>query len=274
MSDIDPTNIVSPLSAFNAQGSSSPNPGQPFNLEESSLRLRLLKAQADDLEFRIEKAKRDDARAEEESTLKMRQLRAQADKAELELANMKRDSARANATAHEAMEYTFSDAVTDASVKAAIAELGTLARRFPGRPLTFILTSPGGSVLHGFALYDYLRSLSKKGHKLTVQVFGMAASMGGILLQAGDVRQIGANSEVLIHEVSSGTQGKVSEQQDRIDFSHRLWDKLAKILSQRAKSTGKKTAMSAAQIKKAAFKYDWWLDAREAVRLGFADQII
>lgn len=257
-----------------SSASPAPSSAPALTSREVELRIQLLECQVTDAQLKIEKSRRDEAREKQESDLKLRQLIAQTDRAELELANLHRESAKAKASAQEAMEYTFSEQVTDASVKAAIKELGELSRRFPGRPLTFILTSPGGSVLHGFALYDYLRSLSKKGHKVTVQVFGMAASMGGILLQAGDVRQIGAESEVLIHEVSSGTMGKVSEQQDRLDFSHRLWDKLANILAQRAKASGKKRTMTAAQIKKRAFKYDWWLDAKEAVRLGFADEIL
>lgn len=265
---------------MNEQNPNIPNPNpQTVSTTQSAqreaeLKQQLLEAQVADAQLKVEKLKREEAREKLDQELKLRQQTAQTERAELELANLKRESSKANASAQEAMEYTFSEGVNDQSVKAAIKELGELTRRFPGRPLTFILTSPGGSVLHGFALYDYLRSLSKKGHKLTVQVFGMAASMGGILLQAGDVRQIGEASEVLIHEVSSGTMGKVSEQQDRLDFSHHLWDKLAKILSKRAKASGKKNAMTPAQIKKKAYKFDWWLEAKDAVRLGFADEIL
>ena len=244
------------------------------NAEELALKLRLLQAQVADAELKLEKARRDDARAEEEAHLKMQQLRALTEKAELELANLKRESAKSSADAQEARIYTFADQVNDLTIKQAISDIAKMARRFPGEPLTIRLTSPGGSVYHGFALYDFLRSLSKGGNKITVEVLGMAASMGGILLQAGDIRKVGEESMVLIHEVSSGTEGKVSLQQDRLDQSWRLWDKLAHILARRAKATGKKKTMTAAQIKRKSYKFDWWLDAKEAVKLGFADKLI
>ena len=122
-------------------------------------------------------------------------------------------------------------------------------------------------MIAGLALFDYIQDLRKSGHHITVVALGMAASMGGILLQAGDKRIVGRHAMVLIHEVASGAQGKVSEMVDSLEFSNKLWDKLAKILSERS-------VMNAGQIKKKAYKKDWWLDAEETVKLGFADEIL
>jgi ATP-dependent protease ClpP protease subunit len=258
---------------------------QPVSAAEADLKLRLLQAQVANEEVRLERAKRDDLREKQETELKLRQQQAQTKRAELELANLERESAKANAEQQEARVYTFAEQVSDQSIKQAISEIAKLARRFPGQPLTIRLTSPGGSVYHGFALYDFLRSLSKGGNQIIVEVLGMAASMGGIVLQAGDIRRVGEQAFVLVHEVSSGTEGKVSLQQDRLDQSWRLWDKLAHILSRRAKASFEakaskrkgakvKKAMAPLAIKKKAFKFDWWLDAEEAVALGFADEIM
>ncbi len=251
----------------------NPAPAQ-MSSDEASVRLRLLETQLEDAELRLEKSKRDDERAEEEAKLRLRQLQLQTERAEIELSNLKRESAKSNAEAQEARNYIFSETVSDLTIKAAISDLGKLSRRFPGQPLTIILTSPGGSVRHGFALYDYLRYMSKQGHEITVIVLGMAASMGGILLQAGDKRIIGQESEVLIHEVSAGTAGNITHMQESVDTFARLWNKLAHILARRAKATGKKNTMTVPQIKKKSKNFDWWLDADEAVKLGFADSIL
>ena len=209
-----------------------------------------------------------------EAVLKLRKLELEVAEAELttekarvELENAKREAEKARAKAEESLIYTFYDQVDEESIKAALAELGKWTRRFPGKEIKIILNSPGGSVIAGLALYDYILSLRSSGHKVTVVALGMAASMGGVLLQAGDRRVIGKNAMLLIHEVSAGAAGKQSEMEDQVRFTSRLWDKLAVILAERSK-------LSARQIKTRAKRVDWWLSASEAVKLGFADEIL
>lgn len=234
---------------------------------EQSLKLRLLELQTEEKEIVIAKAKRDEKFQQDDQALKLRQQTAATERAELELSNLKRESAKANADAQEALTYTFYDGVSAESIKPALAELGRWTRRFPGKPIKLIVNSPGGSVIAGLALFDYIQELRANGHHVTVVALGMAASMGGILLQAGDKRVIGKHAMLLIHEVSSGTSGKVSEMGDSLEFSNKLWDKLSKILAERSK-------LSPAQVKRKSYKKDWWLDAEEAVELGFADEIL
>lgn len=236
---------------------------------EQYYKLRKLETDARETELRLKKLEREErlaSRQEGDAEYKAREAQARAEMAEMQRDQLKRSEENAKAEASEHLIYTFYDAVDQISIKPAMADIGKWARRFPGQNITVILNSPGGSVLDGLALYDFLRHLSAKGHFITVKVYGMAASMGGILLQAGDKRIVGPEAEVLIHEVSSGTAGKVSMMQDRLDFSARLWDKLAKILA-------KRSSMTKTQIKRKAHKFDWWLTAREAVRLGFADEV-
>lgn len=249
-------------------------PNEAFNKEEASLleqhlRLRKMEADTRESELRVQKLERDSKlaeRSEKDSDYKAREAQAKAEIAEMQRDQLKRQEENAKAEASEHLIYTFYDAVDQTSIKPAMADIGKWSRRFPGENITIILNSPGGSVLDGLALYDFLRHLSVKGHFITVKVYGMAASMGGILLQAGDKRIVGPEAEVLIHEVSSGTMGKVSLQQERLDFSKRLWDKLAKILA-------KRSTMTKTQIKRKAHKFDWWMTARETVKLGFADEV-
>ena len=164
-------------------------------------------------------------------------------------------------------EFTLYDSVSESKVKAIVASINLCHRTYPGKPMTLILCSPGGDVMHGLALYDLLQTMRNQGHHLTVRCFGMAASMGSILLQAGDVREIGGYAHVLIHEVSTFTWGKLFELKDEVEFCKNLWDKLAKILAGRSN-------MTADEIQKKADRKEWWMDAAEALEHGFVDKVI
>lgn len=162
--------------------------------------------------------------------------------------------------------FDFSGGVTDANVSGFIKNLGEFSRRYPQKPLTIVFNSPGGSVFAGLALYDYIGALKEAGHQVTTKTIGMAASMGGILLQVGHERVAGANSYMLIHEVSNGMSGKVSEMDDNLKFTKRLQDRLLGILAERS-------TLSIPQIRTRWVKRDWWLDSDEMLKLGFVDRI-
>lgn len=185
---------------------------------------------------------------------------------ELIVSAARRVEANALATDLEQRTFLFYDGVEKETCKSAMKELSILSRRFPGQPLTIIINSPGGYILDGLALYDHIRALSAAGHHVTTISRGMAASMGGILLQAGDTRIVGPSSELLIHESAGGEIGKVNVREDGLVQSQKMWSKLSDILATRS-------SMSAEEIRERAFKFDWWLTAEEAVELGFADAI-
>lgn len=63
-------------------------------------------------------------------------------------------------------------------------------------PITIVMNNPGGYVYDGLGIYDAIRTC--KNH-ITIQVFGVAMSMGALILQAGDVRQLSENSTLMIH---------------------------------------------------------------------------
>jgi ATP-dependent Clp endopeptidase proteolytic subunit ClpP len=162
--------------------------------------------------------------------------------------------------------YTFYEQVKSESVSKCMEKLGEWSRRDPGQPIKIILNSPGGSVLDGLALYDYIRELRTLGHQVEVIALGMAASMGGVLLQSGDKRTMGKNAWLLIHEVSTGAIGNISEMEEELEFSKRLQDGIVSILAERS-------SMTTTQIKRKWKKTDWWLSAQEALELGFVDAI-
>lgn len=197
--------------------------------------------------------------------LELRKLEIDVARGEMDLENLYR---RADESfADGAFVYNFFEPVNQASVAECIETLSKWSRLAPGANFTLILNTPGGLVKEGLALFDYLTILKMAGHYLTVVALGRAASMGSILLQAGDRRLIGPNAFVLLHEVSAGTSGKVSEMEDSVEFSSRLQDKLLKILASKSKLTVK-------QIRSRWKKTDLWLDADETVRDGLADRIL
>lgn len=200
--------------------------------------------------------------------VEIRKLDAEATKADAEAweAVRKRGDQAASSNAHRT--YHFVGEVREGSVKDCIQALDMWSRRDPGEPITLIINSPGGDVIDGLALYDFIVSdlRSDRGHEVTTVTRGYAASMGGVLLQAGSNRLIAPNAYVLIHEVSRGAIGKVSELEDVMDFTKRLQDRLAEILALRSK-------LDADEVRERWSRKDWWLDADEVVELGFADRV-
>ena len=185
-------------------------------------------------------------------------------KADVELGEARRRDQDARAEAGRTLVYTFYAEVGEDSVRTAMQTLAAWSRRDPGAPITIVLNSPGGRVLDGLALYDFLLRLRRDGHHLRIEVVGRAASMGGILLQAGDERIIGPNAFLLIHEVSGGAEGRSSELGDRVEFYGLMEKRLLAILAGRSTMTDR-------QIRTRWQRKDWWLSADEAVALGFAD---
>jgi ATP-dependent Clp endopeptidase proteolytic subunit ClpP len=204
----------------------------------------------------------------------------EADRLRAEIAKLKADTRRTiqqferdeiyhrrdNADASEHRILTFYGEVGAVSVAKALTELGIWARRDAGQPIKLIFNSPGGSVFDGLALFDYLLELRADGHQITTVGMGMAASMGGILLQAGTHRVLAPNAYMLIHEISSLAWGGASELEDEVAFVKRLQDRILDILAERS-------TMTRQQIARKWKRKDWWLDAPEALRLGFVDEV-
>jgi ATP-dependent Clp endopeptidase proteolytic subunit ClpP len=174
--------------------------------------------------------------------------------------------ARAHASSDAARLLTFYGEVSPGMVLDAMTELGRWARRDPAEPIRLIFNSPGGTLWDGLALFDYIIELRTLGHIVETVALGRAASMGGILLQAGTERIMGANAWMLIHEVSAGTYGTTAEMAEDLAFTQVLQDRCAELLAARS-------SMTVAQIKRKWKKKDWWLSAEQALELGFIDTV-
>lgn len=184
---------------------------------------------------------------------------------QINLDHNRRDAQNAAAAASRHRTFLYTGPINDITVAYAIGEMGVWIRKEPG-PITIVFNSPGGTVTDGLALFDFLRVASANGNPITTIGLGMVASMAAVLLQAGDKRILGRNAHLLIHEPSGGAIGKLSEIEDRDKFLNALQTKLVAILAERS-------TMSDKQIIARMKRTDWWLNADEAVKLGFADEV-
>ena len=106
-----------------------------------------------------------------------------------------------------------------------VAQLLFLEADNPKKEIAFYINSPGGSVSAGLAMYDTMRYIRPAVSTMCV---GMAASMGSLLLAAGekDMRFSLPNSRVMVHQPSGGFQGQASDierhAQDIIKLKRRL----------------------------------------------------
>jgi ATP-dependent Clp endopeptidase proteolytic subunit ClpP len=195
----------------------------------------------------------------------LRKLQVETERAAAELESFRRKEAQA--VAEDARRiYTFYGRVDDENVKTCMSTLASWSAHAPSAALTVVFNSPGGAVHDGLALFDFLRQLRAEGHHLTTMGIGRVASMGAVLLQAGDRRVVGANAFLMLHEVSNGTTGRVSELEESVELSKRLQRRLLSILAERS-------SMTMQAISRRWMRRDWWLDADDAVSLGFADEV-
>jgi ATP-dependent Clp endopeptidase proteolytic subunit ClpP len=243
--------------------------------------IRKLTAEADKLERDIAlteeeiETKREERRklaAEaDHAQAKAEQARLEAETYRINMEDRRRDHDMNNADDYYHKTYWFDRQVDAATVKDCIRALRTWDRMDPECDITIIFNSPGGSVIHGMALFDEIVTLSQRGggrHKITTVVRGYAASMGGILLQAGDHRVCGRESYVMIHEIAAGTGGKIGEIKDDVKFYETISDRIVNLFVER--SGGK---IAKATFKKNWERKDWWLDSAGALKYGFVDEV-
>ena len=155
--------------------------------------------------------------------------------------------------------------VNDVSASIIVAQLLFLEAEDPGKDIQLYINSPGGSVTDGMAIYDTMQYVKCDVSTICV---GMAASMGAFLLSSGakGKRIALPNAEIMIHQPSAGTQGKVTDMEIDVEHFLRIKKNLNEIL---ASNTGK-----TAEEVKAASERDHWMTAEEARSFGLVDKII
>lgn len=155
--------------------------------------------------------------------------------------------------------------VTEMTANVVVAQLLHLANENPDKDIQLYINSPGGSVYDGLAIYDTMQYIAPDVQTIGI---GLQASMGAFLLSSGakGKRFVLPNARVMIHQPSSGTRGKVTDQEISLRESIALKERLATIM---ADNTGQKLDKIKADMER-----DYWLSAADAVAYGLADEVI
>jgi len=157
------------------------------------------------------------------------------------------------------------DDVNEHTANLVVAQLLFLENQDPNKDIILYINSPGGSVYDAMAIYDTMQFV--KSDIQTVGI-GVQASAAAFLLSSGTKgkRLLLPHATVMIHQPSSGTRGKVTDQE--IDLREALRDKrmMEEIM---AKNTGQ-------PIKKVHedMERDFWMTAEDAKKYGLVDKII
>lgn len=155
--------------------------------------------------------------------------------------------------------------VNEQTANVVVAQLLHLAYEDPKADIKLYINSPGGSVYDGLAIYDTIQYISPDVQTIGI---GLQASMGAFLLSSGTKGKRFAlpSSRIMIHQPSSGTQGKITDQEITLREGLFLKHRLNEIL---AKNTGQKLS----KIEKDMDR-DFWMSADEAKVYGIIDEVI
>jgi ATP-dependent Clp protease protease subunit len=155
--------------------------------------------------------------------------------------------------------------ITDPLANSVIAQMLFLASKDPKKDIQLYINTPGGSVTAGLAIYDTMQYV---GVSIATICFGLAGSMGAVLLAAGEKGKRFAlpNTEVLLHQVAGGATGEAVEIEITAKQIIKIKNKLNKIL---AKHTGQPVN----KVEKDTDR-DFYLSAEEAKEYGIIDEVI
>ena len=155
--------------------------------------------------------------------------------------------------------------VTDDMAAVVISELLFLSAQDPAKEISIYINSPGGSVVDGMAIYDTMQAVPCDIRTIGT---GMCASMGSVLLAGGTKgkRCLLPHSEVMIHQVSSGSRGKVTDMEIAMEQAKKSNEMLTNLLAERCGRTYEEL--------KRDMRDDNYMTATEALKYGIADEII
>ena len=130
--------------------------------------------------------------------------------------------------------------------------------------ITLVINSPGGYVTSGFSIYDTIKQIESP---VATVCSGLAASMGSILLSAGEKgkRYIQKHARVMIHQPSGGAQGQASNIEIQAREIIKTKEIGARILADNCGQVFDKVMKD--------FDRDYWMNADESLAYGIADHI-
>lgn len=146
---------------------------------------------------------------------------------------------------------------TDSTQK--LADIATLEPK----PLYLHINSYGGDLLACMAVIDAIKNSKIPIHTI---VEGVAASAGTLMSVVGHYRYITQNSYMLIHQLSSGMEGKMNELEEEMVNNNVFMDRIKNIYKNN-------TTMKINEITD-ALKHDLWWDSKTCLKKGLVDEII
>ena len=135
-------------------------------------------------------------------------------------------------------------------------------------PITIIMNNPGGDWYHGMAIYDAIKGCQSH---VTIKVYGMAMSMGALILQAADKRVMAPNARCMIHYGymdwggHSKTFAKWAKENDKLN------EEMERILLEKIQDVHPNKTL---EELKEMLDHDTILSAQETVDLGLADELL
>ncbi len=155
--------------------------------------------------------------------------------------------------------------INDTVANIVVAQLLFLDAEDPERDIHMYINSPGGGVYAGMAIYDTMQHIRAP---VSTYCVGMAASMGAVLLAAGEEGKRGAlpNARIMIHQPSGGSQGTAADIEIQAREILDIRERLNAIL---AKHTGRSVEQIAQDVDR-----DRFMDPGEAVEYGLIDRVL
>ena len=146
-----------------------------------------------------------------------------------------------------------------------VAQLLFLEAENPSKEIAMYINSPGGVVTSGLSIYDTMQYIRPK---VSTVCIGQAASMGSLLLAAGEpgMRFSLPNSRIMVHQPSGGFQGQATDIMIHAQETQKLKDRLNDIY---VKHTGQKLKNVIAALER-----DNFMDPAEAKEWGLIDEIV
>jgi ATP-dependent Clp protease protease subunit len=155
--------------------------------------------------------------------------------------------------------------VHDEMATVIVAQLLFLEAENPSKEISMYINSPGGVVTSGLSIYDTMQYIRPK---ITTVCIGQAASMGSLLLTAGEpgMRFSLPNSRIMVHQPSGGYQGQATDILIHAAETQKLKTRLNEIYVKHTGQTLKKV--------EAALERDNFMSPQEAKDWGLIDEIV
>jgi len=155
--------------------------------------------------------------------------------------------------------------INDYTANTIQAQLLYLDSTDPGKDISIYINSPGGSVTAGLGIYDTMQFISSDVATICT---GMAASMGAVLLVAGQEGKRSAlpHSRVMIHQPLGGVQGQASDIEIEAKEIQKFKKELYTIISNHSHTPYEKVWQDSDR--------NYWMTADEAKEYGMIDQVL